>query len=914
MNSYGADVQGYLKTVGQHNLSNRTDVPLPPAFTCPLAAVTRATRPEDFFLGWAFHGLGNLYLQAKPVLPWNPFRASSLYHCALNVYAKTIDSNDFLVANVYFTLGELYRRNASDVFAEWYLAKAIKIANLSTNRAPLVFAEILEGNAKLASDLGKYAKAIDLMDRIPEIIKGKDGAFQFFPRLAITRAKIVIAAGDWRDAFAQLQSIEEFLNHAETTEGAKLIPHWAALANCYLDIGEEEKASDAIDKASALGLSDPDRNWSKLRTLLMAKIKLSILRHQSNQSRAFLDEVDKIDRKNLEGVGAAQAERVRLRSMSYLDEGNCEAARLEYRKADTASSINLATILLGGDSYEKRRKLTSAHWLMDLAISLQFCDEKKSEEFTRFAFDSVLRRKAISFEVVRTHFDQNRKYPDDEKRFREELAKPPVTQVHWESFGNAFKGMSRASNGREIVAIQGELLEALRKVHAERAAVEYGRVESGVDQGAKATELESEGRLIEAELSATIGPGAIAFNPAVDRDNVNSRKVQAALPEGTVLFEYVAYQRLDARAGLTQKELKPDRYGLFILTNRSIDWIDCGLRAPIDENILRLQRTLQEYRKAPQDILARLYKQVFRDAQRKVHGVNKILIAPDGELNLLPFSALIDEKGQYLIDDFVISELSSGRAVLNQEAGRISRKHIILMGGLDYEAARMAGQPISDSPELRSDTSALRFSKLKHTHDEVSLIAKLLAASTPLTEMQATETKLKNLSRPSMLLIASHGFFRPKPAALANWDPLLSSGIALSGANERTSGIDDGILTAREAGDLDLRGTELVVLSACQTGTGDTPDGEVVQGLRWGFELAGARSQITTLWNVADRSTSKLMVAFYENLIPGKVGRAEALRDAQRQLSRPGGEFSDPFFWGGFVAYGNWGPIVFESP
>jgi CHAT domain-containing protein len=147
------------------------------------------------------------------------------------------------------------------------------------------------------------------------------------------------------------------------------------------------------------------------------------------------------------------------------------------------------------------------------------------------------------------------------------------------------------------------------------------------------------------------------------------------------------------------------------------------------------------------------------------------------------------------------------------------------------------------------------------------------------TQAQATETVVKSSSNPRILHLATHGFFlKPAPTTqakdgsrnLPNENPLLRSGLAFSGFNVRQGGGDDGVLTALEITGMDLRGTQLVVLSACETGLGDVQSGEGVYGLRRAFTLAGAQSQVMTLWRVDDNATKDLMVNYYQRLAKGK--------------------------------------------
>jgi CHAT domain-containing protein len=139
-------------------------------------------------------------------------------------------------------------------------------------------------------------------------------------------------------------------------------------------------------------------------------------------------------------------------------------------------------------------------------------------------------------------------------------------------------------------------------------------------------------------------------------------------------------------------------------------------------------------------------------------------------------------------------------------------------------------------------------------------------------------------------------------------DPLIRSGLVLAGANQGKSGDDDGVLTALEAAYLDLSGTKLVVLSACDTGVGEVKNGEGVRGLRRALVLAGSESQVMSLWPVADKTTKDLMIQYYKALQGGE-GRSEGLRQVQLQLLRGRKEKQHPFYWAAFIQSGEWGNL-----
>jgi CHAT domain-containing protein len=184
-------------------------------------------------------------------------------------------------------------------------------------------------------------------------------------------------------------------------------------------------------------------------------------------------------------------------------------------------------------------------------------------------------------------------------------------------------------------------------------------------------------------------------------------------------------------------------------------------------------------------------------------------------------------------------------------------------------------------------------------------------------EDQATETAVKNVNQPGIVHIATHGYFQKDvgdypsvfgvQAENAQNNPLLRSGLLLADMGKvlysdqvDISSDDNGILTAYEVLNLDLEGTDLVVLSACETGLGEIKSGEGVYGLQRAFQVAGTDAIIMSLWKVSDDATQKLMSNFYRNWV-GSKDKQTAFRDAQLQLME---EYKEPYYWGAFVMIG----------
>jgi CHAT domain-containing protein len=269
--------------------------------------------------------------------------------------------------------------------------------------------------------------------------------------------------------------------------------------------------------------------------------------------------------------------------------------------------------------------------------------------------------------------------------------------------------------------------------------------------------------------------------------------------------------------------------------------IDLGTAQNIDKLVSDFRSALSDpARTAYKGAARKLFGKLIKPLRSSLAGINRVLLSPDGALNLVPFAALIDEHGEYVAQHLELTYLTSGRDLLSLEASAPARGRPVVMADPAYDQSASEGPPRDLHRSGDLDRSGLVFTPLAGTAGEAKALQGLLKldAQEVLTGANATEEKLKELHGPHILHVATHGFFlsdqqvaatalRPvsfgaeTPPLPLGENPLLRSGLALAGANVRRSGeSDDGILTAAEAAQLDLRGTQLVVLSACGTGLG----------------------------------------------------------------------------------------------
>ena len=443
------------------------------------------------------------------------------------------------------------------------------------------------------------------------------------------------------------------------------------------------------------------------------------------------------------------------------------------------------------------------------------------------------------------------------------------------------------------------------------------------------------------DLEAEISRHSLEFR--AESAAVTLESVQTAIPENAALLEFVAYRPFNPKAISSTENYSDTRYGVYVIRQN-------GVPQGVDLGEARLiQEVVEEFRTALRDPLnagvressRRLDAIVMQPVRGLIGSATQLLISPDSDLNLIPFQALLDEDGHYLVQRYFIGYLSTGRDLLRLQIARSSKRGPLVV------ADPLFGEPLptqitranQTNPSLHSpqstrrsittaaDLSAVYFAPLHGTFQEAHAIQSLFPEAQVMTGAQASKATLRQVNAPILLHIATHGFFlqgmaenttqaaarsatkdtRSAQGAPSLQNPLLRSGLALAGANLDKGTSDNGILTALEASDLNLWGTKLVTLSACDTGVGQVKIGEGVYGLRRAFFLAGTESLVMSLWPVSDYVTRQLMTQYYTGL-KSDLGRGEALREAQlAMLKRKGREH--PFYWASFVQAGEWADL-----
>jgi CHAT domain-containing protein len=445
----------------------------------------------------------------------------------------------------------------------------------------------------------------------------------------------------------------------------------------------------------------------------------------------------------------------------------------------------------------------------------------------------------------------------------------------------------------------GQLLLETPKLSADQNAKQIQQLEKEVEQ--------IEGKL--ARHVAGLGRPRRALAVTVE-------KVQAAIPAEGALIEYVRYGHYLGKA-----EFEP-RYGAIVLTTKGKPhWISIGRADEIETSVTRYRNQAADpdtSEQALNDTLRGLFDQIWAPVERALLDQTRtLIISPDGQLNFISFATLLTPKDRFLAEDHLVQYVSSGRDLL-RDTKLAANSQLMAFGNPDFRRKAVpsdkvespTGQQIALRGKARQDLEELGLPALPGTKAECAVLAERAKqwkwTSTQFLAADATEAELRKVRSPHILHLATHGFvldaqkndqtqigltssFEIKKTRYFE-NPMHRAGLALASAHttieawrrgETPPTENDGIVTAEEVGALNLEGTWLVTLSACNTGAGEAKSGEGVLGLRRGFVQAGAKNLLMTLWPISDETTVDIMAEFYD--AAHKTGNApKALAEVQR--------------------------------
>jgi CHAT domain-containing protein/Tfp pilus assembly protein PilF len=578
---------------------------------------------------------------------------------------------------------------------------------------------------------------------------------------------------------------------------------------------------------------------------------------------------------------------------------------------------NLATLLMSRDQFQVALPL----FVQSAQIEEKLLRATFSETRMRAALDLVRGEEEAVYGLLLEH-------PDSAELQRLAMTTALLRKGRAAEAGttaNRLLHRSRSNRG------QKERFVRWQELREQREALLFGSPPlSPADYRDRLSELGREADDLESQLAAEM-PELRNLQPP-DFDAVLSA-VSARLPRGAVLIEVVFVQPFLFKSRTTNWGT-PHYIAMVLSAEKTITVRDLGDAKTVDAQVRALLAALRNPKLDPREPAQALYQQILRPLLPD--GAAQVYLSVDGALNLIPFTALHDGT-DYLLDRRDFHYLTSGRDLLQTDSDRAAQPALVLA---DPDFGNTAPtQSAAESKTFYQLLSTLQ--PLPGARGEATLVGRLLSVP-PILGPKAKESAVRAAHAPWVLHIATHGLFlnnrelshdQAREEALprnqvkerkgvlfdhfateeltmsGDANSLSRSALVLAGAAQgghAKTTAEDGLLTSEEARSLDLFGTQLVVLSACETGQGELSAGQGVYGLRRAFLVAGAETVVTSLWQVNDAATGKLMELYYRRLLKQKQGRLQGMQEAMKEMRA---KYAHPYYWAPFLVIGSDGPL-----
>lgn len=853
-------------------------------------------------------------------------------------------------------LAGTYQRVGRYANAEAMFEKGLDVLRRKPGVNHPAYSASLAGYAYLQTDLGHYSTAEKLYDEAGKLLREQLGdqhpAYAAFlnnrAALYVQIGNVAMAEEDYRKSLelkrklngpnaltigASLRNLARLVYARNRTQGEKLFQEGVdlyarnarppafdytsallGLAQAQRDRGDLLAAHETLERASdivvkGLGARHP-LYAAVLRDLGLAHQAAHEYAEAEQSLRGAIAIVEEVQGPNHPDL-AQFLERL---AAVYEEAGDYAKAEPLYRRSLDVSDRALADMLTIGSERSKAAVLAN----LDDPVPRLIAFQAKAHSLTAraLAFEAVARRKGRILDAVhnwgqtlRDSADMGVRQRFNQRQAMLECEASLTVALGYRDLRPAVVGTC-ALPGTDLEGQYERLLHELRTnwtdARGKKALQAIGVLRQHIDT-------------LEAGLSRELPQFVSVLRPARLED------IRSRLEPDERLVEFVEYQ---------------NRYGAFVVGRTELRWTDLGPAAPIDlavqdlfgaANDWSVARVRGEKRSA--DLAAQTAHDTIQTLSSKLTpalsaiwhgpGIHRLRIAPDGMLNLVPFGALSDRNGRFLIERFATSYVSASRDLAAPESPFSPATNSIIIAVSPGAGAKLLTGATSSSGTLTA--SAFRADRLERLADaeiEASAVERWFPHALLLAEGEATEQRIKQLHRPALLHIVGHGIVRGNEdcrstpgspgCQLAGLDPatrvMSLSAIVLEEAYGRGGDSpQDGMLTALELQTLNLQGTEMLVLSQCRMADGIPSSGEGVFGMRRAAAIAGVKTSVAPLWKVDDAAEQKLMDRFYRELSTGK-GRAEALRQAQLQLLNFTGT-SSFLEWAPVILSGSPGPL-----
>lgn len=806
-------------------------------------------------------------------------RALSYTFKAKNMDKFLYTENSSAYAGDLNNLGFIYSKMNKIVETEQYYTSALKIKKALPFVRLESYLTTLSNLIVFYCNVGREAEAKELVPEIEEGLKNKN--FTDTLKRATFANNLGIHFKEWGDMDKSIKYFKEALKYYEAIYGPDnlfMAEVYVDMATSYFSVEKYEDVADYLNKAA--GVYSKTKLEENVGSIDMI-CNLAVILKEVNNAK----EAESYVNKTLDIVRKYKVTQPELLERVYLT------------KAEVAADLNKVK-----DAMEYFNKYLDLKY-SQVEQNFSFMTENEKLFFLE-EFENNIRN---FYTTILNHMED---YPELIKTLLDFRLKTKSLLLN--NLSKIRQAISETND--PLLATKFEDLKLKRETIAKLMSFNTSDYPNALSE---ATQLKVEADGLEKEISLKVSAsfGWDFFTKS------NWKSIQKLLSPGEAAIEvfqsYLVYNNNQGKGtNYTFLVIKPTGEPLALSIDRPIQWEE--------EVMISYRKSIESQKNDPE-----LYRRLWKFVDDKMGEYGTFYISPDGIYNQVNLNTLYDgEKNKFLIEQKNIHLLTSLNDLEYIKRNEIKKpQNCVLVGNprFDFDLSKLNAKNQTQDALATRGAFGFVLSELPGTKEEVKMIKATLDKSviktTLLTEENANEGAVKKIKNPDVLHLATHGFFLedPKDEDLAGYEkmeqeyyknPMMRSGVFFSGANKdyalntsnasSISEVEDGMLTAYEAMNLSLDKTELVVLSACQTGLGKVRNGEGVYGLQRAFKLAGAKSVIMSLWPVSDEATKDLMISFYDSW--AKSGNIyEAFKQAQLDVKK---KYPEPYYWGAFVLNG----------
>ena len=681
-------------------------------------------------LAQLYHDMGN-YEKAEP-----------LYKKSLAIFEKVLGLQHPEVAKYLSHLAILYRKQGSYQKAESLYKRSLAIMQKAYGKYHPSVAIMLDNLAVMYSEQGSYEKGEQLSKRSLAIFEKVYG--KYHPDVAINLmnlAALYQSQGSYEKAQLLYKRSLAIFEKVYGKYHPTIATNLDNLATLYRLQGSYEKAEQLSKRSLTIfekvyGEYHPSvaNNLMNLSALYWAQGSYEKAEQLSKRSLAIFE-------KRLGAYHPKIATNLNNLAMLYWIKDDITRATDLLSRALEIQERNLKFIFTGISEQRKQNYMDAFTFTSTVnnIVSLSLNEARNNPKAAQLALTTVLRRKGRVLDAV----------TDSTQILRSQLKNNPEAQQLFDEWLN----------------VQQQLSALLYKGIGKQTPAQYK---------ARYQKLEAKREELEAAISAKSAEFRTEIEP------VELAAVQTKIPKDAALIEIVQYQPFNSKATNQDEMFGKPRYAAAILRNQGQPkWVDLGEAATINQSVSELRRALSSAPPDPnrgidvepadgksvKELARNLDEQVMKPLRSHLGNARHLLLSPDGQLTLIPFEALRDDKGKYLVENYAFSYLTSGRDLLRFDATANNNSAPVVFADIDYDEqqTKVAASTRGSENRRSTDLASMKYKPLSATLEEAQKIKSIFSNTKIISKKQATETALKQLQSPSILHLATHGFFLPDP-------------------------------------------------------------------------------------------------------------------------------------------------------